>query len=151
MTDEAPKTQEEKKPVSIAYSTLNMKQGKKTEEGIESVKTISAKKPYGWFFDIICNPNQIENARTAAAAIYGEITAVNLEMPQDKIIVGITVNEKMLPAQTIMYRLSQQAAQEDLLLGMHKLFDDRRMFLWIGGQPQHPPFEEESTDETVEA
>lgn len=146
MTDEQ-KPAEEQKPVNIAYSTLNMKQGKKAQEGIESVRTISAKKPYAWFFDVICNPNQIENARTAAAAIYGEISEVCADMPLERIIVGITVNTKKLPAQTVMYRLNQQVHREDLLLGMHEEFENKRMFLWLGGQPQHPPFEDESEED----
>ena len=137
--------QPEKKNISVAYGALDMRSGDKITRGIAQVRKISEQKPYAWFFDIICTPNQIENARTNVAAIYGEITEKNETMPLDKIVVGITVSENLLPAKTIMQRLSEGVkADEDLTLGMSKYFEEKRLFLWIGGQNQHPVYEDES-------
>jgi hypothetical protein len=142
--------EETKPPVNIAYGALYMKKGEPIDRAYTQIKNVSKKQPYAWFFDIICTPNQIEAARTNAADLYARIADANLDMPEDKMIVGITVSEKLRPAMTVMQRLSQQVAGEDLLLGMQKYFDDRRMFLWIGGQPQHQPYEEAGDEATAD-
>lgn len=123
-----------KKDIAIAYSSLRMDKGEKLPLAKDKIRTLSAKKPYAWFFDIICSANQIPEASRSIAAIYGYTGNYAPQVPDDKVVLGITTKENERPARTLMNRLSNSYPGE--LLGNLGL-ETGRKFLWIAGAPQH--------------
>lgn len=140
-------TEAKKKPdIAIAYSSLRLDKGEKLTLARDKIRTLSAKKPYAWFFDIICTPNQIDEARRCIAAIYSYTGKYAPQVPDDKVILGVTVKENERPARTLMNRLSNKYAGE--MLGNMGLDTGRRL-LWIAGEPQHKVEETPSDESTL--
>lgn len=125
---------DKKNDTNVAYGTLYMDGGEKLDKAEEQITKISLKKPFMWFFDIICTPNQIPTAKEHAVKLSYQIEDLNPDMKPVAIVVGVTTKDGERPAQTLLQRISQQY-KGNKLQGMK--LDDGRHFIWVGGEPRN--------------
>lgn len=134
MDDEQLEARETKRDTAVAYGTVYMDAGEKLDAALEQVDTLSLKKPFMFFFDIVCTPNQLDTAKENAVAISAEIRGMNNGIQEQAIVVGITTKDKERPAQTLLQRIASQY-EGNKLEGMK--LDDGRHFIYVGGDPKN--------------
>lgn len=117
----------------VAYGSLYMDAGEKREKAEHQIRGISTKKPFMWFFDIVCTPNQLPAANNMATDLTSLIKELNPKIKDVAIVVGVTTKDKVRPAQIIMRRIASRW-QGDKLEGLE--LKSGRRFLWVGGQPR---------------
>lgn len=123
---------ETKNDTSVGYGSMYMDSGEKYESAEHLVREVSEKsKPFMFFFDIICTPNQVPAAQEMAVKISHLIEDTNPDMKMGACVVGITTKDKERTAQTLLQRIASQY-KGDKLQGLK--LDDGRHFIYVDGE-----------------
>jgi hypothetical protein len=75
-------------------------------ETFEQIDQLSESKPICWFLDVVCTPEQSEEAKLIAKGLATRIQEKNPNMPEKNIVVGITNTDTDLPAKKRLDQLS---------------------------------------------
>lgn len=93
--------------IPLAYEILRLDKDDDVFETFEQIDANSESHPICFFLDVVCTPEQSEEAKLIAQGLARRIQEKNPEMPEKNIVVGITNIDTDLPAKKRMDQLTK--------------------------------------------
>jgi hypothetical protein len=86
----------------IALGSVYMDRGETLEYALGAIERLSNQHPSAFYFDILCRPDQVEEAGELLTAVSKKIRELNPDIPAESMAFGLTTDDRFRPAATIL-------------------------------------------------
>lgn len=85
------------KHVMVAVGSVYIDRGETLEKALDQVRRMSAEKPVAYMFDVLCQPDQIQQGTACLAAVAELISELNPDIPPERKTFGLTTDDRFRP------------------------------------------------------